>query len=65
MLFISVVVLHFEEGVAGEKIVGDSVVTFKLYMYNMELPMFRHLSSVKVLLDICALGLKKVLALYV
>lgn len=38
--------------------VGDLVVAFKLYRYNVELATIRHLSSKKVLLGICAVELK-------
>lgn len=68
VIFISVIFLKYERWKAGKKkgekkSVTDSVVTFTLCRYNMKLATFRCLTSRKVMLNICAVGLRTVLAL--
>lgn len=63
VIFVSVIFLKIKRGGAGKKSVTDSVVTFTLCRYNTKLATFRYLTSKKVLLNICAAGLRTVLAL--
>lgn len=70
VIFVAVIFLKFKRGKAGKKKWGgksvtDSVVTFTLCRYNMKLATFGYLSSKKVLLNICAVGLRTVIALCV